>query len=316
MKEQHRKGRTARSGKITSLMVVPHNSDKVVTLRVSNIRLKIVSLLALLIVTTAVLSGYMTVVLHENHQLRTQQKELTAFFTEHHKTIVNNITEIAQAEELDNLTQEKIDEFSYQIQNITRNYIDKEMKTLTVSRSSIKSTPSASFVGKISELRALISFLEETDKQGDQVFNELSEKKEELQSYLDHLPTFWPTKGSIKSEFGNRFHPIYKKYMDHTGVDIGGNKGNSIYAAASGKVVFAGKSSGYGNYLDIDHGNGLVTRYAHCKKLLVKKGQTVKIGDKIAQVGDTGTSTGSHLHFEVRIKDKAVDPTYFIGTEP
>ncbi|NLO37901.1 MAG: peptidoglycan DD-metalloendopeptidase family protein [Ruminiclostridium sp.] len=316
MKEKHRKGRAARSGKVTSLMVVPHNSDQVLTWRVSNIRLKIVSLLALLIITAASLSAYLTIVVHENKQLKTQQQELSALLIEHQKSIEDNIAQIAQAEDLDTLTKEKIDEFSYLLQNLTTNYIDKEMKTLTVSRSSVTNTTSTAFIGKISELRALISFLEDNEKQGDQVFSVLTEKKEELQNYLDHLPTFWPTNGSIGSEFGNRFHPIYKKFMDHTGVDIGGSKGNSIYAAASGKVVFAGKSGGYGYYVDIDHGNGLVTRYAHCKKLLVKKGQTVMIGEKIAQVGDTGTSTGPHLHFEVRIKDNAVDPTLFIGTKP
>lgn len=316
MKEKHKKGRTARSGKVTSLMVVPHNSDNVVTLKISNMRLKIVSVLALFIFAAAALSAYLTIILHENRQLKTQQQELAAFLAEHRKTMEESIAEIAQAEELDNLTKEKIDEFTYEIQNVTRNFVDKEMKTLTVSRSSIKSSTSASFIGKISELRALIGFLDDASKQGDEVFSELSEKKEELQNRLDHLPTLWPTKGRIKSEFGNRFHPIYKKFMDHTGVDIAGSKGNSIYAAASGKVVFAGKSSGYGYYVDIDHGNGLVTRYAHCKKLLVKKGQTVKVGEKIALVGESGTSTGPHLHFEVRIKDSAVDPTFFIGTEP
>ena len=316
MKKKNRKGRITRKGKVTSLMVVPHNSDQVVTWRISHLRLKIVSLLALLITAAAALSAYLTIVLHENRELKMQQKELAAFFAEHRKSVEDNISQIAQAEELDSLTKEKIDEFTYQIQNVTKNFIEKEMKTLTVSRSSIKSSNSASFLGKIAELRALISFLDDADKQGDQVFSALNGKKEELQDYLDHLPTLWPTKGKIKSEFGNRFHPIYKKFIDHTGVDIAGNTGNSIYAAGSGKVVFAGKNSGYGYYVDIDHGNGLVSRYAHCKKLLVKKGQTVKVGEKIALVGDTGTSTGPHLHFEVRINDKAVDPTFFIGTEP
>lgn len=316
MKPKHRKGRTVRTGKVTSLMVVPHNSDKVKTWRISNIRLKIITLAAIFITVGAVLSGYLILVLHENQQLKIQQKELYTFFMEQQNAIENNIAEISEIEGLDRITREKIDEFSHQVQNITTNYIDKEIKTLTVSRSSVKSSSTTSFVGKIAELRAILSFLEDTNNQTDEVFGKLSEKKEELQNYLEHLPTYWPTKGVIESEFGNRLHPIYKKYMDHTGADIGGKKGNSIYAAASGKVIYAGKSSGYGNYLDIDHGNGIVTRYAHCSKLLVKAGQTVKVGDKIALVGDTGTTTGPHLHFEVRINNVAVNPTLFIGTEP
>lgn len=297
-------------------MVVPHNSDKVKTLRISNIRLKIFTLATIFIITGAVLSGYLILVLHENQQLKLQQKELYTFLMEQQKAIEGNIAEISEIEGLDRITKDKIDEFSYQVQNITKNYIDKEIKTLTVSRSSVKSNSTTSFVGKIAELRALLSFLEDTNNQTDEVLSELSDKKEELQSYLEHLPTYWPTKGVIESEFGNRLHPIYKKYMDHTGADIGGKKGNSIYAAATGKVIFVGKSSGYGNYLDIDHGNGIVTRYAHCSKLLVTKGQSVKVGDKIALVGNTGTTTGPHLHFEVRINNTAVDPTLFIGTEP
>ncbi len=316
MKEKHRRGRAVRTRKVTSLMVVPHNSDKVKTLRISNIRLKIFTLATIFIITGAVLSGYLILVLHENQQLKLQQKELYTFLMEQQKAIEGNIAEISEIEGLDRITKDKIDEFSYQVQNITKNYIDKEIKTLTVSRSSVKSNSTTSFVGKIAELRALLSFLEDTNNQTDEVLSELSDKKEELQSYLEHLPTYWPTKGVIESEFGNRLHPIYKKYMDHTGADIGGKKGNSIYAAATGKVIFVGKSSGYGNYLDIDHGNGIVTRYAHCSKLLVTKGQSVKVGDKIALVGNTGTTTGPHLHFEVRINNTAVDPTLFIGTEP
>lgn len=316
MKEKHRKGRAVRSGRVTSLMVVPHNSDKVKTWRISNIRLKIFTLAVLIMISVAALAGYVILLQHENQQLKMQQKELSAFFLEHQKTIESNLNEIAEIENLDRITKEKIEEFSDQVQNITSNYIDKEIKTLTVSRSSTKSSSTTSFVGKIAELRALLNFLEDADQQTDKVFSELTQKKEQLKSYLEHLPTYWPTSGKIESEFGRRLHPIYKKYLEHTGADIGGKKGNSIYAAASGKVIFVGKSSGYGNYLDIDHGNGIVTRYAHCSKILVKKGQSVKMGDKIALVGDTGTTTGPHLHFEIRINDTAIDPTLFIGTAP
>jgi len=137
-----------------------------------------------------------------------------------------------------------------------------------------------------------------------------------LRNYLDHLPTFWPTKGVIESEFGNRLHPIYKRFINHTGVDIVGKKNNPIYGAASGQVIFAGKNGGYGYCIDIDHGNGIVTRYAHCSKLLVKTWQKVSVGQEIAKVGQTGTATGPHLHFEIIIKDKQIDPTIFIGTKP
>ena len=119
----------------------------------------------------------------------------------------------------------------------------------------------------------------------------------------------------ITSPFGWRIHPISGQWAFHTGVDIGGKKGNPIYAAASGTVIAAGRNGGYGYLVDIDHGNGLVTRYAHCSKVLVRKWQKVKVGDQIAEVGDTGTATGPHLHFEILLNGKPIDPVIFIGTE-
>jgi len=104
--------------------------------------------------------------------------------------------------------------------------------------------------------------------------------------------------------------------MEHTGVDIGGKAGNPIYSAAAGTVIAAGKNGGYGYCVDIDHGNGLVTRYGHCSKIMVKKWQKVKAGEEIAKVGSTGTTTGPHLHFEIRLYDRPIDPTVFIGEKP
>lgn len=314
---KYKRGKTSGNKKIISLMVVPHNSGKVKTLRISHIKLKIATLLTLLVVLVAAFSEYLTMVLHENKQLKQQQKELYSFFENHYNTVSVNIAAITEYENLDEQTKEVINELTYQVQDLTSDYIDKEMKALTVSRSSTaSSSATSSFVGKIAELRALLNFLDDAGKKGDKVFSKLEEKKEELQSYLDHLPTYWPTDGVVESKFGNRLHPIYKKYLDHTGVDIGGKTGNPIYAAASGKVVYAAKNGGYGYCVDIDHGNGIITRYGHCKKILVKEGQRVTVGDKIALVGETGTTTGPHLHFEIRINDTAIDPTLFIGTEP
>ena len=123
----------------------------------------------------------------------------------------------------------------------------------------------------------------------------------------------WPCDLSVKrisSGYGYRTYYIYgKKVTDfHRGIDIPSAVGTDIYAAQTGKVVVATKHSSYGNYIVVDHGGGISTLYAHCSKLLVSVGDTVKQGDHIAEMGATGNVTGPHLHFEVRVDGKIQDP--------
>jgi len=118
----------------------------------------------------------------------------------------------------------------------------------------------------------------------------------------------------ISSEFGTRTHPITGKKHTHTGLDMAAPQGTAIYAAASGIVIVAQTWSGYGNTVVIDHGNGLWTLYGHIRNggILVEKGDEVKVGEKIAEVGSTGNSTGPHLHFEVRKNEVAVNPGSYL----
>lgn len=309
-----RRGKVPRTRKYVSLMVVPHNSNKVLTWKTTRPFTKIFSLLAFFLLIILTLSGYLAIVTRENQNLRNQYNSLNSFFIEQQDVVKENITAISNVKRLDNVSRDKLEEFSYQVQNLTENYIDKEMKKLSVSRSSISNNPASSFVGEIAELKALLAFLEDADKQEDELFTELSDKKSELEKYINHLPHYWPTSGVIGSSFGNRLHPIYKRYRNHTGVDIGGKSGAPIYASASGTITAVGKNGGYGYCIDVDHGNGLVTRYAHCSKVIVRKWQKVDIGEKIAEVGETGVATGPHLHFEILLNEVPIDPEVFIGT--
>lgn len=122
-----------------------------------------------------------------------------------------------------------------------------------------------------------------------------------------------PSMTRKSSNFGYRIHPIKHTKRLHAGVDLAAPGGSPIVAAMSGRVILARAGSGYGNYIIVDHGNGYATLYAHCSKLLVKKGQSVSRGQKIAKVGSTGASTGNHLHFEVRVKGTPVNPAPYIG---
>ncbi|SFP25917.1 Peptidase family M23 [Geopseudomonas sagittaria] len=115
------------------------------------------------------------------------------------------------------------------------------------------------------------------------------------------------------SAFGNRVDPFNRHLAFHSGVDFSIHTGAAVLAAAGGRVRFAGRNGGYGKLLEIDHGNGLVTRYAHLSRMDVRKGEVVTPGQRIGAVGSTGRSTGPHLHFEVLRHGRFVDPQRFLA---
>lgn len=132
------------------------------------------------------------------------------------------------------------------------------------------------------------------------------------QELLLSTPTLFPTAGSLSSGFSKaRMHPILNEVLPHPGVDIAAPSGTPILASGKGRVIRAGWVSGYGQTVEIDHGNGFTTLYAHSSKLLVRSGQEVERGDVIAQVGRTGTATSAHLHYEVRQNGRQLNPLNF-----
>lgn len=127
------------------------------------------------------------------------------------------------------------------------------------------------------------------------------------------IPTMLPVEGGwYSSDFGWRIDPFTGQRAYHEGIDVMAEVGTPIYAAAGGVVVFSGTHPQYGNMIEIDHGNGLITRYAHASKRLAKVGDLVVRGVEIGKVGKTGRATGSHLHFEVRRRGAAVNPKRFL----
>jgi murein DD-endopeptidase MepM/ murein hydrolase activator NlpD len=121
----------------------------------------------------------------------------------------------------------------------------------------------------------------------------------------------WPTPGPVTSSFGYRVDPVTGKYALHAGLDIGAPTGAQIRAAKAGTVIFAGQETGYGNYTCLDHGGGFSTCYAHQSKELVTVGERVAQGQVIGLVGDTGYTTGPHLHFETRVNGTPVNPAQY-----
>ena len=134
-----------------------------------------------------------------------------------------------------------------------------------------------------------------------------------LASGLESLPQVQPAHVAyVSSSFGYRADPFNGSAAFHAGLDFPGPMGSAIYAAAQGTVSFVGQRQGYGNCIEISHGNGLLTRYAHMSALSARVGQKVDAGAQIGAMGSTGRSTGPHLHFEVRINDRPVNPRPFL----
>ena len=131
------------------------------------------------------------------------------------------------------------------------------------------------------------------------------------------LPTMWAHLGKINNEFGFRRNPFGgRSYEFHAGMDIDGERGNVLIAPANGIVKNADWQGGYGNMIEIDHGNGLTTRYGHLSRIGVQIGEVVQRGQVIGLIGSTGRSTGPHLHYELRLNDKSINPRRFLPPEP
>lgn len=135
---------------------------------------------------------------------------------------------------------------------------------------------------------------------------------ESQKKLLASTPSIWPTKGWLSSRFGHRVSPFTEEKEFHKGIDISTRMGAPIVAPADGVVYGVDFDHGFGKTLVIKHGNGVVTLYAHTKKILVKRGQYVKRGEKVALVGTTGRSTGPHLHYEVHVNGVPVNPLRYI----
>jgi len=146
-----------------------------------------------------------------------------------------------------------------------------------------------------------------------EVFDRLLERVASRNAALMAIPSRQPIQQArLGSVFGNRIDPFNKRLAFHSGVDFALRSGSDVFAAAGGRVRSAARNGGYGNLLEIDHGNGLVSRYAHLSRFYVKAGDVVTPGQRVAAVGSTGRSTGSHLHFELLHNDEFTDPQRFL----
>lgn len=139
-------------------------------------------------------------------------------------------------------------------------------------------------------------------------YGSLIKDVEKQLKFLESKPDLWPVRGKISSPFGYRKHPISKRRHFHKGIDISNNSGTNIVSSGSGIVTFSGWNGGYGRVIIVSHGYGYKSVYAHNKNNLVKVGDRVTKGQVIAKLGNTGRSTGPHLHFEIRFNGQHINP--------
>jgi len=205
---------------------------------------------------------------------------------------------------------------------VNTSHLGKERKTF---REEINK--SNAFLGQVRQERALheqaVKELQQSQKEIQQTVTALMRKKRDEESrdrgrsaQYTYLPSggqlSWPVQGQISSTFGTRVHPVFKTKMMHTGIDIRAPRGTPVRAAGPGEVLFAGWLRGYGQVIIIDHGNNLSSVYAHLSSMSVRESAAVKKGQTIGSVGSTGTATGAHLHFEVRVGGDARDPMRYL----
>ncbi len=186
---------------------------------------------------------------------------------------------------------------------------DPDMNSLMLSDESL-------FSKNLSTNLKLLNKIEREVRLEKESYQKLLTTVERQQDSLRYLPVLKPVPSAyISSGFGMRMHPIRKVRHFHRGLDLAAMRGTPIIAPADGQVISAGRNSGYGLSVLIDHKYGFKTRYGHMQKIYVRKGQFVKRGDKIGEVGKTGLATSSHLHYEVYYKGKPLNPINFYFNE-
>jgi murein DD-endopeptidase MepM/ murein hydrolase activator NlpD len=167
-------------------------------------------------------------------------------------------------------------------------------------------------VTSLSQLNELMDQMQSSSDRNADVFTLIESHLFEKRLEALMMPSSAPVEGPVGSGFGFRSDPFTGRAALHTGLDFPSDVGTPIVAAAGGVVLSAGPHPQYGQMVELDHGNGLVTRYAHTSKMLVKQGDLIRRGQKIAEVGNTGRSTGPHLHFEVLVEGVQQNPAKFL----
>jgi murein DD-endopeptidase MepM/ murein hydrolase activator NlpD len=258
--------------------------------------------------------------IEENNELRMENRQLR----QQVQVYQNKMTSIEE-------TMQRIDTFSTRLKvitnieerdNLSQNILDSDLPdaATNISNANANSKPKQEPLSpeelKLQEnkikLEDLMSATQKKTLLAEQNLQDLYELLTDQKTFLSALPTRRPSFGIMTSGFGIRSSPFGEGEKMHEGLDITNSIGTPVRATAYGVVSFAGSKPGYGRTVIIDHGFGLETLYGHASQIVVKEGDKVKRGQKISLMGNTGRSTGSHVHYEVRVKSIPVDPLSYI----
>jgi murein DD-endopeptidase MepM/ murein hydrolase activator NlpD len=260
---------------------------------------------------------------------------LVAWIAKDYYSVKTDIPRLALLQKENSRHQEQITSLTEKILIIQKkltelNEFDKKLRTM-VNLEPTRATPHflgmggsdpATSSSRVAAEKLNKKIVRSAHKSLDEIDSEISVQmleRTELLSYLNKqksllasTPSIWPTKGWISSEFGYRLSPFTDEREFHKGIDICNKRGSPIVSPAGGIVSSIETDAGYGKLLIINHGSGLITRYAHLDKVMVKKGQAVERGQEIALVGNTGRTTGPHLHYEVHLNGVPVNPLRYM----
>ncbi|PAB59203.1 hypothetical protein CCE28_11840 [Anaeromicrobium sediminis] len=297
-----------------SIMIVPHSGENVKQIKFKKSFLY--TFLGCSFISFIIICASLAFLISGNASL---YKNLAA-----KEKMISNLTveNSAQAEEIAEL-RDKTKLISEKLEAL--NKLEEQIRSMVGLKKNIDSIKprevSRSMVSRIN----LDSTDEELDSQIFSLSNSMDHKNDNLQKlitdvndrleFLKCKPDKWPTYGKITSKFGYRISPLTNRRQFHKGLDIANKTGTNILSAADGIVVFSDRMSGYGNTLIISHGYGYRTVYAHNKSNLVKVGQKVTKGQLIAKMGNTGRSTGPHVHFEVHYNGKRINPIKILSSK-
>lgn len=291
-----------------TLMIVPHQGESVVRLRIPIIAVKVSVAVVCALVVAA--TGFM---INYQHTLNTANAEKSELMRLRQETGY----QYAQLEQLAKKTAALQDDISRLnvLDAEIRRMVDSEGEPVSRSgagRSRYNGQGGAEAKPNVAQLNSLVDDLQTVAKAREQSLADLKRKVVAHNAKLAVTPSIWPTNGDVTSRFGWRNSPFGWGSDWHPGIDIANSHGTAIVATADGEVVMSGWFGGYGKCVQVDHGNGIVTLYGHNSQLVADVGQTVKKGEIIAYMGSTGVSTGSHLHYEVRVNGTAVNPANFL----